>query len=80
MDQILTGRVKSLATLLIVQQIVQAKKIAKLHITGPSWGKPIGPLTRDRKTSSISRTKSQSLNVSCILLQVSSLNPLKPGV
>ena len=33
-----------------------------------------------RKTSSISRTKSQSLNVSCSLLQVSSLNPLKPGV
>ena len=33
-----------------------------------------------RKTSSISRTKSQSLNVYCILLQLSSLNPLKPGV
>ena len=33
-----------------------------------------------RKTSSISRTKSQSLNVSCILLQLSLLNPLKPGV
>ena len=33
-----------------------------------------------RKTSSISRTKSQSLNVSCIILQLSSLNPLKPGV
>ena len=33
-----------------------------------------------RKTSSISRTKSQSLNDSCILLQLSSLNPLKPGV
>ena len=32
------------------------------------------------KTSSISRTKSQSLNVSCILLQLSSLNRLKPGV
>ena len=32
------------------------------------------------KTSSISRTKSQSLNVSCILAQLSSLNPLKPGV
>ena len=32
------------------------------------------------KTSSISRTKSQSLNDSCILLQLSSLNPLKPGV
>ena len=32
------------------------------------------------KTSSISRTKSQNLNVSCILLQLSSLNPLKPGV
>ena len=33
-----------------------------------------------RKTSSISRTKSQNLNVSCIPLQLSSLNPLKPGV
>ena len=32
------------------------------------------------KTSSISRTKSQNLNASCILLQFSSLNPLKPGV
>ena len=32
------------------------------------------------KTSSISHTKSQSLNVSCILAQLSSLNPLKPGV
>ena len=33
-----------------------------------------------RKTSSISRTKSQSLNVSCILAQLSSFNPLKPAV
>ena len=33
-----------------------------------------------RKTSSISRTQSQNLNVSCILLQLSSLNPLKPVV
>ena len=33
-----------------------------------------------RKTSSVSRTKSQSLNGSCILAQLSSLNPLKPGV
>ena len=33
-----------------------------------------------RKISSISRTKSQSLNVSCILAQLSALNPLKPGV
>ena len=33
-----------------------------------------------RKTSSISRTKFQNLNVSCIILQLSSLNPLKPGV
>ena len=32
------------------------------------------------KTFSISGTKSQNLNVSCILLQLSSLNPLKPGV
>ena len=33
-----------------------------------------------RKTSIISRTKSQNLNVSCILLQLSSLNPPKPCV
>ena len=33
-----------------------------------------------RKTSSISRTKSQNLNVSCILLKLSSLNPLKTCV
>ena len=33
-----------------------------------------------RKTSSISCTKSQNLNVSCILFQLSSFNPLKPGV
>ena len=33
-----------------------------------------------RKTSSISRTKSQCLNGSCILAQLSSLIPLKPGV
>ena len=33
-----------------------------------------------RKTSSISRTKSQNFNVSCILLHLSSLNPLEPGV
>ena len=32
------------------------------------------------KTSGISRTKSQNLNVSCVLLQLSLLNPLKPGV
>ena len=33
-----------------------------------------------RKTSCISRTKLQNLNVSCILMQLPSLNPLKPGV
>ena len=33
-----------------------------------------------RKISSISRTKSQNLNVSCLLLQWSLPNPLKPGV
>ena len=33
-----------------------------------------------RKNSNISRTKSQNLNVSCILLQLSSFNPLKPAV
>ena len=33
-----------------------------------------------RKTSSISHTKSQSLNVSHLVLQLSLPNPLKPGV
>ena len=33
-----------------------------------------------RKTSGINRTKSQNLNVSCIVLRLSSLNPLKQGV
>ena len=33
-----------------------------------------------RKTSSIIHTKSPNLNVSCILMQMSSLNPLKPCV
>ena len=33
-----------------------------------------------RKASGVSPTKSQNLNVSCILLQLSSPNPLKPGV
>ena len=38
-------------------------------------------LTDDyRKTFGISRTKYQNLNVSCIPLQLPSLNPLKPGV
>ena len=36
--------------------------------------------TNYRKTSSINRTKSQNLNVSCLLLQWSLPNPLKPGV
>ena len=33
-----------------------------------------------RKTPSISRTKSQNLNVSCLIMQLSLLNQLKPGV
>ena len=46
------------------------------------WNNPknMSKTNQYRKTSSISRTKSQSLNVSCILAQLSSLNPLKPGV
>ena len=39
---------------------------------------PLGKLYR--KTSSISRTKSQNLNVSNLVVQLSLLNPLKPGV
>ena len=38
----------------------------------------MGKIYNYRKTSSISRTKSQSLTVSCVLLHLSSLNLLKP--
>ena len=33
-----------------------------------------------RKTSSVSRTKSQNVNVTHLVLQLSLPNPLKPGV
>ena len=33
-----------------------------------------------RKSSSMSRTESQYLIVSCVIMQLSLLNPLKPGV
>ena len=42
-------------------------------------GKQVNQL-RYRKTSSISRTKSQNLYVSNLVMQLSLLNPLKPGV
>ena len=41
---------------------------------------PYPPCQSYRRTSSISRTKFQNLNVSCIHMQLSSLNPLKLGV
>ena len=44
------------------------------------WNFPTEWISWCHKTSSISHTKSQSLNVSCILLQLSSPNSLKPGV
>ena len=49
----------------------------------PCWEHDITSLrtiNNYRKTSSISRTKSQNLNVSHIVLQLSLPNPLKPGV
>ena len=56
-----------------------------LHISTRVWGHPwytqnIKTVGIYRKTSSISRTKFQNLNVSCSLLQLSLPNPLKPGV
>ena len=36
--------------------------------------------TKYRQTSNISRTKSQNLNVSRLVLQLSLPNPLKPGI
>ena len=49
------------------------------HMATQIWV-PDGTKSLPELTSSISRTKSQSLNVSCILLLLSSLNPLKSGV
>ena len=52
-----------------------------MDLESEKYNKPLSePMIIYRKTSSISRTKFQNLNVSCILLQLSSLNPLKPGV
>ena len=51
-------------------------KIASSAMSMQKWEMVLLP----RKTSSISRTKFQNLNVSCILLQLSLLNSLKPGV
>ena len=45
----------------------------------PVGTKPLpDPVMTYRKTSSISHTKFQNLNVSCIILQLHSLNQLKP--
>ena len=44
-----------------------------------SMAKVISIMTYYCKTSSISHTKSQNLNVSNLFLQLSLLNPLKPG-
>ena len=56
------------------------QKVASLltHLT-PFIDIQLIPLNQYRNTSSISRTKSHNLNVSGILLKLSSLNPLKPG-
>ena len=40
----------------------------------------IQPTRNYRKTSSLSRAKSESLTVSGIVLQLALVNPLKPGV
>ena len=54
----------------LCQKIRIQVRIRCRHLTGANY----------HKTSSISRTKFQNLNVSCILMQLSSLNSLKPGV
>ena len=53
--------------------------IKNLHYDGQAPG-GVKQAEEYPKTSSISHTKSQDLNVSCIILQLSSLHPLKPGV
>ena len=50
------------------------------HWLGYERPSPLGLIANYRKTSSISRTNSQNLNVSRLVLQLSDPYPLKPGV
>ena len=59
--------------LLLIWRPKEPRHVIMIHLTDC-------PHYDYRKTSSISRTKFQNLNVSCILMQLSSLNSLKPGV
>ena len=67
----------------VVQSVGEAEATcAQLNARGVShhtgeWGLLFPTV---KPASSISRTKFQNSNVSCILLQLSSPNPLKPGV
>ena len=69
----LRGKIKSNAQIDDTRK-VRVIVLARLYTDDASaslWG---------RKTPSISRTESPNLNVSCLVLQLSMLNPLKPGV
>ena len=57
-----------------VQEILSSKFLFVFGVIGLTL------IGHYRETSSISRTKSQSLNISCIVAQLCSLNSLKPGV
>ena len=65
-------------------KILSLKCMSKIFLS-PQYVDPPGAATgvfwkNCCKTSSISRTKSQNLTVSHVVLQLSLSNPLKPGV
>ena len=64
----------------IFMHIIEVESQQLTTFPGRDYTGTSHPLIAYRKTSSISRTKSQSLNVFCIIVHLLSLNPLKPGV
>ena len=62
------------AVLSRIQCVNELKFLPKvIHLTLMKWNETY------QKISNIGRTKSQNLNVSCLVLQLSLPNPLKPG-
>ena len=84
-QQCLMGRCLFVNTGIMWEVITHPCLGHQLWFTSPHWclePHHAASVTEDnyRKTSCISRTKSQNLYVSCIVLWLPSLYPLKPGV
>ena len=62
--------------LMLTQISDNLKRLASVH----AWKRQSITYRGNRQISDISHTKSQTLNVSCLVLQLSLSDPLKPGI